>query len=143
MKVKELTVYKEEVFQAVKHMLPQLTGREAGFGREEFGELLASDRSHLLVLREDDGQVAGMLVVALYPTLSGGLKAWIEDVVVDEACRGKGYGKELVTFAIGFARRLGVQSISLSSAPVRVAANRLYRSMGFVQRETNVYLLKL
>ncbi len=143
MKVKELTVYKEEVFQAVKRMLPQLTGREAGFGREEFGELLASDRSHLLVLREDDGQVAGMLVVALYPTLSGGLKAWIEDVVVDEACRGKGYGKELVTFAIGFARRLGVQSISLSSAPVRVAANRLYRSMGFVQRETNVYLLKL
>ena len=143
MKVKELTVYKEEVFQAVKRMLPQLTGREAGFGREEFGELLASDRSHLLVLREDDGQVAGMLVVALYPTLSGGLKAWIEDVVVDEACRGKGYGKELVTFAIGFARRLGVQSISLSSAPVWVAANRLYRSMGFVQRETNVYLLKL
>ncbi len=143
MKVEELTVYEEEVFRAVKRMLPQLTGRGAWFGREEFGELLASDRSHLLVLREDDGRVAGMLVVAFYPTLSGGLKAWIEDVVVDEACRGKGYGKELVTFAIGFARRLGVQSISLSSAPVRVAANRLYRSMGFVQRETNVYLLKL
>ena len=143
MKVEELTVYEEEVFRAVKRMLPQLTGREAWFGREECGELLASDRSHLLVLREDDGRVAGMLVVALYPTLSGGLKAWIEDVVVDEACRGKGYGKELVAFAIGFARLLGVQSISLSSAPVRVAANRLYRSMGFVQRETNVYLLKL
>lgn len=142
MKIEALTVYEEDVFRAVKCLLSQLTGREVEFGREEFGALLVSDCSHLLVLREDDGRVAGMSIVALYPTLSGGLKAWIEDVVVDEACRGKGYGKELVAFAIEFARRFGTQSISLSSAPVRVAANRLYQSLGFVQRETNVYLLK-
>lgn len=143
MNIAELKDYEEEVFLALGTLLPQLTGRESELDRDRLKALLAFEHSHLLVLREEDGQVAGMLIVACYPILAGGLKAWIEDVVVDERCRGKGYGKALVSYAIEFARECGARSISLTSSPARVAANRLYRTLGFVRRETNVYLRKL
>ena len=143
MVIEELKHFDENVYEAIRTMMPQLTGREPEFDREAFDALLSDDHSHLLVLKETDGNVSGMLIVALYPTLSGGMKAWIEDVVVEDRCRGRGFGKALVTYAIGFARECGVRSISLSSSPARIAANRMYRSIGFVQRETNVYLLEL
>ena len=143
MQIKEQKYFDEEVFLAVRGILPQLTGRGSELDRAGFEALLTCDHSHLLVLREDDSRVAGVLIVALYPILTGGMRAWIEDVVVDERCRGKGYGKLLVSYAIEFARECGARSISLTSSPARIAANRLYRTLGFVQRETNVYLMEL
>ena len=79
-----------------------------------------------------------MLTIGTYDFLSG-TKVWIEDVVVDESQRGKGIGKELTLFAIGFAKSLGAESVELTSRPSRIAANSLYKKLGFVLRETNVY----
>ena len=143
MQIKEQKCFDEEIFLALGTLLPQLTSRESELDRDRLKTLLACEHSHLLVLREDDGRVAGVLIVALYPILTGEMRAWIEDVVVDERYRGKGYGKALVAYAIEFARRCGARSISLTSSPARVAANRLYQTLGFVQRQTNVYLMKL
>lgn len=72
-----------------------------------------------------------------------GTKAWIEDVVVDAAERGKGYARMLLDHLLFQARRHGASSANLTSRPQRTAANRLYQSMGFEQRETNVYKMKL
>lgn len=142
MHIEELTTFGEAEFRKIQQLLPQLTGRTDGCHRAGFEALLAASQAHLLILREE-GAIAGMLIVAIYPTLSGGRKAWIEDVVVDAECRGKGYGKALVSYAIQFARQQGADSVSLTSAPARAAANRLYRSLGFTQRETNLYQLKI
>lgn len=50
----------------------------------------------------------------------------------------------LMDFIIDFARReLGDVDLHLTSRPQRVAANNLYRSVGFQQRETNVYNLEI
>ena len=72
-----------------------------------------------------------------------GVKGWIEDVVVDSRHRGLGLGKRLLLFVHQCAKELGVGSLILTSAPHRVEANGLYRSLGYEQRNTNAYRLKL
>ena len=85
-----------------------------------------------------DEQVAGMLTVGIYYSPTGG-KAWIEDVVVDEAFRGQGLSKLLVAHAIQFVESKQIPLLMLTSNPTRVAANKLYQAMGFGRKETNVY----
>jgi len=68
-----------------------------------------------------------------------GLRAWIEDVVVDESARGAGAGEALVLTAISRADAAGARTVDLTSRPSREAANRLYLRLGFEARTTNVY----
>lgn len=96
----------------------------------------------VLFLATIDGSIVGSLTLALY-AIPTGLKAWIEDVVVDEAASGQGIGEALNQAAIEEARRRGSKDVSLTSRPSREAANRLYQRIGFERRETNVYRYKL
>jgi len=85
-----------------------------------------------------DGEIVGSLTLVFY-RIATGLKAWIEDVVVDESARGHGVGEALHMAALDEARRHGAKAVSLTSRPSREAANRLYQRIGFSSRETNVY----
>ena len=92
----------------------------------------------MLFLARVDGAIVGSLTLAFY-RIPTGLKAWIEDVVVDDAVRGRGVGAALNQAALAEARRRGAKDVSLTSRPSREAANRLYLRLGFVARETNMY----
>ena len=100
----------------------------------------------VLIARTDtDGvpdEIVGAMVLVLFP-LASGVRAWIEDVVVDESVRGRGIGAALNRHAIEIARRAGARTVDLTSRPDREAANRLYARLGFNQRNTNVYRLEL
>ena len=100
----------------------------------------------VLIARTDaDGvpdEIVGAMVLVLFP-LASGLRAWIEDVVVDESTRGRGIGAALNRRAIEIARQAGARTVDLTSRPDREAANRLYARLGFNQRNTNVYRLEL
>ncbi|RMH78395.1 MAG: GNAT family N-acetyltransferase, partial [Actinomyces sp.] len=109
--------------------------------RAEMEALVASDASVMFVARDTTG-ILGSLTLVLF-RIPTGLRAWIEDVVVDEAARGKGVGAALNTAAIEHAREAGARTVDLTSRPHREAANRLYRRLGFVQRDTNVYRYQL
>ena len=98
----------------------------------------ASDATHLLVARDEAGRVLGSLTLVLF-RIPTGLRAWIEDVVVDGEARGQGVGEALNRYAIDVAAERGARSVDLTSRPSREAANRLYRRLGFEPRETNVY----
>jgi ribosomal protein S18 acetylase RimI-like enzyme len=80
------------------------------------------------------------LVTFRIPT---GIRAWIEDVVVDESARGHGVGEALNQAAIEEARHKGAVTVDLTSRPSREAANRLYQRIGFTPRDTNVYRYSL
>ena len=82
-----------------------------------------------------------MLTLATF-TIPTGLRAWVEDVVVDAGARGQGAGLALVKAAVAHAQALGARTVDLTSRPSREAANRLYRRAGFEPRETNVYRYK-
>lgn len=135
--IAEIKTYSPVYQETIQRFLNQLTPEQMTFTEKMFKELLASSHSHLFFLFQDE-RVAGMLTVGIYHSPTGG-KAWIEDVVVDEAFRGKGLSKLLVAHAIEFVQTQGIPLLMLTSNPKRIAANKLYQSMGFERKETNVY----
>jgi ribosomal protein S18 acetylase RimI-like enzyme len=138
MEIKEIKRFSNRVFEAVLKLLPQLVPESKSLTEDRFRGILKSGKTHFFIAELDNKQIVGMLTIGTYDILSG-TKVWIEDVVVDESQRGRGIGKELTQFAIGYARSLGAESVELTSRPSRIAANRLYKKLGFVLRETNVY----
>jgi ribosomal protein S18 acetylase RimI-like enzyme len=138
MEIKEVTRFSNRVFNAALRLLPQLDPNATSFTEIHFKEILKSKTTHFFVVELSNKQIAGMLTIATYD-IPTGKKVWIEDVVVDESQRGKGIGKDLTLFAIDFAKSKGCKAIELTSRPSRIAANQLYRNLGFILRETNVY----
>ena len=126
----------DELVAAFASLIPQLSSSSPPTA-EQLAEIVASPDS-VLYLARLDGRIVGSLTLAFY-RIPTGLKAWIEDVVVDEKARGHGVGEALNLAALDEARRCGVKAVSLSSRPERDAANRLYKRMGFSERTTNVY----
>lgn len=133
-----------ELVDALGRLLPQLSSSARPIGAHEVGEIVSSPATTLLVARElssggaGTGPVLGMLTLAVF-RIPTGLRAWVEDVVVDEAARGRGVGAALTRAALDLARAKGAETVDLTSRPSREAANRLYRRLGFQLRETNVY----
>ena len=123
--------------EAIDRLLAQLSSSERFFTIEELRAIVDSDSSHLFLARYN-GEIVAMLTVGEYlaPT---GRKMWIEDVVVDVAARGNSFGRAMVEYAMEYAQKVGGCVLMLTSRPSRIAANALYRSCGFEQRETNVY----
>ena len=125
----------------INGLLAQLSSSPRCFTLEMLQEIVASGASHLFLARIGEDVVA-MLTLGEYlaPT---GRKMWIEDVVVDCSMRGRKLGRAMLEHAIGLARKCGGGSLMLTSRPSRVAANALYRSGGFLQKETNVYKMEI
>lgn len=103
--------------------------------------ILADNNAHAYVIREDD-HIIGAGCLCVMHTLEFTI-ANIESIVVSSCYRGKGHGKELVDCFIEEARRIGVHSIHLTSNPKRIAANDLYKKMGFVKYDTNCYYFEI
>lgn len=141
MKIRRITRFSKSVYEAVLRLLPQLS-LEAQLSEESFKILLRSANTYFFISELENRQIVGMLTLATC-NLASGKKFWIEDVVVDESQRGKGFGKELVLFALSFSKSLGADNVTLTSRPSRVAANKLYTEIGFVRYETNVYKYKI
>ena len=125
----------EEVVAAFARLIPQLSSAEPP-DLAALAGILASGAT-VFVARVDT-EIVGSLTLVLY-RIPTGLKAWIEDVVVDSAARGHGVGDALSRAALEEARRQGAKAVSLTSRPSREVANRLYHRLGFVARDTNVY----
>lgn len=130
------TVATEELRAGIARILPQLSSSPPP-DLEALAAITADPDSSLFIARLD-GEIVGSLTLVLY-RIPTGLKAWIEDVVVDEAARGHGIGELLNRAALDDAKARGAKGVSLTSRPSREAANRLYQRIGFTSRETNVY----
>jgi ribosomal protein S18 acetylase RimI-like enzyme len=132
----------DEVTAALERLVPQLSRSNPPPQRDAVAEMLASPAITQFVARADDGAIVGVATLATF-RIPTGLRAWIEDVITDEAARGQGVGERLTRAMLDRARELGCTTVDLTSRPSREAANRLYQRVGFVQRETNVYRLTL
>ncbi len=142
MKIEIITHADEELYEAFQRLVPQLTSNAAPPSRAELSALAGDTASTLIVARGADGKIIAALTVAVYRVPSG-VHSIIEDVIVNESARGQGLGQALIQRAIEVAKEKGAGNISLTSNPMREAANRLYVRTGFKKRETNVYQMKL
>ena len=144
--ITESTEVTPELVEAFQRLTPQLSRSNPPPTSGELAEIAASDATVLLVAR-DPGRagadaIVGSLTLALF-RIPTGLRAWIEDVVVDESALRQGIGRALTEAMVDRARERGCITVDLTSRPAREAANRLYERAGFVARTTNVYRFDL
>jgi len=138
MQIVEASTVTPELVAAFAVLIPQLSSSNPPPTADELAEIIAAPATQLLLAVDDDGTVLGALTLAIF-RIPTGLRAWIEDVVVDGAARGRGVGEALNQEALVRARAAGATTVDLTSRPSREAANRLYQRIGFQQRTTNVY----
>ncbi|HVB18859.1 MAG TPA: GNAT family N-acetyltransferase [Acidimicrobiales bacterium] len=131
----------DELVEGLNRLLPQLSANATRLSIADVRAMVRSEASALFIARDED-KVIGTLTLVIF-SIPTGKRAWIEDVVVDADARGLGTGALLTKAAIEVAKKRGVRTIDLSSRPSRAAANALYRKLGFVARETNVYRFSL
>ena len=122
---------------AVTALLPQLSRSSPAPSRQVLEQIVSAPATTLFVAR-DATRIVGMLTLATF-VIPTGVRAWIEDVVVDESARGSGAAVALVEAALEHSAQVGARTVDLTSRPDREAANRLYQRMGFEARRTNVY----
>lgn len=125
-----------ELEAAFARLIPQLSSAQP-MDIEQIEQLIAQQTIDLLLYKDED-EIQGMLTLVTF-TIPTGVRAWIEDVVVDDTARGKGAGRALVEAACDLATKRGAKTVDLTSRPSREAANRLYQRCGFEARQTNVY----
>lgn len=130
-----------ELVVGLNRLLPQLSTSAPPLTTDDVDRLVHSEAATLFVAM-DEGEVVGTLTLIVF-AIPTGLRAWIEDVVVDQDARGRGVGESLTSAALEEARRRGAVSVDLTSRPSRGAANAMYVKLGFERRDTNVYRLLL
>ena len=128
----------DEIAEALPRLVQQLSASAPPLRREDVEALVSSEASRLLVARDAAGNVVGALTLVVF-SIPTGVRAWIEDVIVDEHARGLGVGTSLTREALRLARLAGARTVDLTSRPSRATANALYQREGFVRRETHVY----
>ena len=148
MTVELITTATPEIHEAMGRLIPQLSRSAAPMSEADVQRFLSQDSVHLFAFRPDEADaqgnrpILGMLSLVAFE-IPTGVRAWVEDVVVDEAARGQGAGFALVEAAVEHAKKVGARTVDLTSRPSREAANRLYQRAGFQLRETNVYRVTL
>jgi ribosomal protein S18 acetylase RimI-like enzyme len=135
--VEVVEVVNDEVVAAFDRLLPQLSQSAQSLDAGALNELVAWPGNRVLVARVD-GEIVGVLTLVMFP-IPTGLRAWVEDVIVDEAARGRGVGAALTQEAVRLANADGARTVDLTSRPSREAANRLYERLGFQLRDSKVY----
>ncbi len=141
-RVEEAEAVSSELVDAMHRLIPQVSTSAYPLTEDDVETIVSSPVTRLLVARAEEGPIVGTLTLVVF-RIPTGVGAWIEDVVVDESARRQGVGEALMTAAIRLAEGSGARHLTPPSRPDREAATRLYPRLGFEQRETNVYRLKL
>jgi ribosomal protein S18 acetylase RimI-like enzyme len=132
------TTISDDIVDAFVRLIPQLSPSAPAPTKAELQAIADHEACDLLIARDPGGSILGSMTLVLFP-IPTGLRGWIEDVVVDESARGRGVGELLNRRALDIAHKRGAKTVDLTSRPSRIAANKLYQKLGFVERETTVY----
>ena len=130
----------DEIVAAFRLLIPQLSRSAAPLDRAALAAIISAECNSVLLARDSaaGGRIVGTLTLVVF-RIPTAVRAWIEDVVVDDTVRGRGVGELLSRRALALAAELGAQTVDLTSRPSREAARRLYERVGFTTRDTVVY----
>lgn len=128
-------------WQACDRVAVQALLRVLDEGADGVGAEVTADDAPAYVA-ERDGVVVGMVTLCVYATLTGA-KAYLDHLVVAPDARRSGIGRQLVEHAIERAREAGASRVDLTARATKQAAHGLYSSLGFEQRETTNFRLRI
>ena len=129
----------DTLVQAFARLLPQLSQSAPPLSKSDLDDIIRAPCNHVFIATMGpDRRIVGTLTLVHF-RIPTGVRAWIEDVVVDAQARGLKVGMALTHAAIAKSRELKARTLDLTSNPGRLSAHNLYESAGFVMRDTRVY----
>ena len=140
MEIQELQNYTQTQYEDMKHLLSELSDR-VNFSQADLMMVLKDSNCHLYAILDGE-RIVGCVTLCVFHSPTG-TKASVEDVVVSSAYRGQHLGKQLMKYVLEQAKAFAPIELHLTSNPMRVAANKLYQSIGFQKKETNCYRLSI
>ncbi|MBN1483383.1 MAG: GNAT family N-acetyltransferase [Chloroflexia bacterium] len=93
--------------------------------------ILADPQQLLLVAESPAGQVVAWVQAAVQRLLVSETRAMLTGLVVDEACRGQGLGRQLVVEVERWAIEQGCTAVTVRSNVVRRRAHQFYLDLGY------------
>ncbi len=140
-RIQKLFALNQGIYRQIVALLPQLSENIEIQPYSYFDDIVNSMGTHIFCAF-NGYQLIGTATLVIYKIPSG-IGALIEDFVVNEKYRGLGVGKKIIQHLIDYCGEKGIKYINLTSNPQRIAANKLYQSLGFKQKETSLYYLEL
>ncbi len=135
--IETITAITPSLADSIRALVSQLSSSAKAPTQEELETMVSAPGTVLLAVRQS-GKLVGMLTLVTF-AIPTGIRAIIEDVVVDERYRGQGVAQALTREALVLAKAAGSRTVDLTSRPSGEAANRLYQKLGFQKRDSNVY----
>jgi ribosomal protein S18 acetylase RimI-like enzyme len=135
--IETITAITPSVADSIAALVRQLSSSAKAPARDVLETMVNAPGTAMLAARQS-GNLVGMLTLITF-AIPTGVRAIIEDVVVDERHRGQGIAEALTKEALVLADAAGARTVDLTSRPSREAANRLYQRLGFQKRDSNVY----
>ena len=113
---------------------------------EEDLQKLLQDQSRPIFIAEADGKVLGYGFCILKktrndPVLADHTTLYIDDLCVDENCRGKRIGKAVYTYIVDYAKALGCDSVTLNVWAFNESAKGFYESLGMKPQKIGMEML--
>ncbi len=140
MKFKRITRFTKSAFRDLDALHRQLSSTGRGITEKTLKGALR-DKTVYVIGLFDRERIVGTATLTVSHSI-GELGGEVDDVVLDEAYRGRGLGKKLMLSVIALAKKLKLERIDLTSRPSRIAANKLYQKLGFKRRDTNAYKME-
>jgi len=137
MKIFLLTELTDEIYDAFQRLIPQLSSLTPPT-RDDLLDLINADATNLFIARDTEGKIVATVTLTCFRVPTG-VRAIIEDLVVDAESRAQGTATKLTQACLDLAEQYGAKGVMLTSNPRRAEANRLYQKMGFKRWETNLY----
>ncbi|MGZ8161169.1 MAG: GNAT family N-acetyltransferase, partial [Methylobacter sp.] len=96
------------------------------------GEILSDPEKGRFFVIEDSGQIVGCVsLLFVVSTALGGKAALLEDFVLAESVRGRGWGSRLLDHAIQYAMQNGCRRVTVLTDKDNSIAQSLYQKIGF------------
>ncbi len=138
-KIEELKEASSQIASEITNLLRQHVEDSPAISVEHLKKIITSQTSYIFVAKDSLNKIIGMVTMISVPKLEGLNKSFTEDLVVDTSHRRLGIGEALMKKVFQKAKEMNIKSISLTSKPSRIAANKLYQKIGFQLYKTNNY----
>ena len=107
---------------------------------------LLRDENRPIFIAEEDGQVLGygfcvLKVTKDDPVLADNKTLYIDDLCVDENCRGKHIGKTVYAHIVAYAKSIGCDSVTLNVWAFNESARGFYESLGMKPQKIGMEML--
>jgi GNAT superfamily N-acetyltransferase len=109
---------------------------------QRMAAVAGNDHAGVLVATDTADRPIGWVHVELKRTLSAPLTAQVVGLVVDEAARSAGVGKELLAAAEAWARALDCHRMVVGTRITRERAHRFYEREGYTLQKTSYFFEK-